>query len=961
MTEIMCEPEHLVITVHGIRTFGKWQSRLEKLLNPNTNRLEVFNYTFGYFSLIAFIIPPLRWIVVRRFKIALLSKIYKRQYARIDLIGHSFGTHIIAWALISALKDGVDIHINTLILAGSVLKPTFNWGYLLDQGRVVRVINDCGVSDNVLVINQFFVLFTGMAGRIGFQGLIGRNFKNRYFYGGHSLYFERDNKDYDQFMDEYWVPLIVDNLPIIEIDQRKTLSWFEGVTRTVIQNFDFIKLCIYSAILITPAISLLVLFIRSEERAHDLLLSKAFSLPYLIERDGIGKTFALSIKTLLDYKDSPKSFKNFVEFSFQRFETKENLLNQLEFNVPYNWHGSTYIKNNNNILSKILDTSLSNYLKLNNIILFIDKDKFLTFLNTETYIVFKYSLSDYYFDDLDEQIVDDFYGAKFFALSNNRIGIQLYTYASYVGAMEPMILIYDYNINEIYKDINLEPISFYRIGFDYLCREVIDDSELNSKLTEIKSKYNFDYCPIEKISNIQKVRSIEFPMIKPESKIWKGSNDPHYDKYLQYAYYSGFVEREEKNGLKLLTKDTVKGILIDKPSLDYSDNYVAMCAKFLFNADYETYLKKPGITEDDAPAWAGDNIIITPYNIDLSDCAIYGSDKRYIAVFKTLDGQMGHTTHIGVFDKNISLTNYKSYFSLGSTKAWIKISDDISKIVIADAKFEGHDLFVIFDIPSLTNLTPNMQPLNLADTRMDDDKIDIDKIVAISNNNKILAVINNYNDIMIYDYIDEKYKFSHYVENEKNDTANSISFYDNNKLIVGYKSGDISLYDIKTGTTMWHQGGSLIKPSKGNTEISPFRFHVSDNKNFILAVSNSKTYIIDPFNGLQLSGELNLTDYLKIYCSDYNWKMDYWIYEASVRNNGDIHIDTSCSNQDEEIFIKLFRKNINDLSIKEIFESSENVFGFDYDNNRMAFTKFFKPTMLISKEINVKDEDNNNF
>lgn len=52
-----------------------------------------------------------------------------------------------------------------MILAGSVLKPGFPWKDLVGES-VHRVVNECGIRDNVLLLllNQLAVLFTGMAG-----------------------------------------------------------------------------------------------------------------------------------------------------------------------------------------------------------------------------------------------------------------------------------------------------------------------------------------------------------------------------------------------------------------------------------------------------------------------------------------------------------------------------------------------------------------------------------------------------------------------------------------------------------------------------------------------------------------------------------------------------------------------------------------------------------------------------
>src|SRR5215475_12821159 len=157
--------KQLVISVHGIRTFGDWQERLERLLRAQDSdrQLMVISYKFGYFSVVAFMIPFLRWVIVRRFRNFLVDAATSERWDRIDLVGHSFGTHIIAWAL-HGIDSAARPPVNTILLAGSVLKSGFPWQVLIGRG-VTRVVNDCGTKDAILILNQIVVLGTGMAGR----------------------------------------------------------------------------------------------------------------------------------------------------------------------------------------------------------------------------------------------------------------------------------------------------------------------------------------------------------------------------------------------------------------------------------------------------------------------------------------------------------------------------------------------------------------------------------------------------------------------------------------------------------------------------------------------------------------------------------------------------------------------------------------------------------------------------
>ena len=242
---------HLVVTVHGIRTFGKWQERLERLVLQTVDagqvkEFEFCHYKYGYFSILAFLFPPLRWLVVRRFRNELRALVRQRQRQRIDLVGHSFGTHIIAWALVGlAGEDQTSIH--TVILSGSVLRSGFNWSRLLGS-RVTRVVNDCGSRDNILLLNQFFVLFTGMAGRVGFSGMTSNLLRNRFSPFGHSDYFkDAVGKPSDDYMLARWIPILTTEAPTEAFGELPDGGFWGGIGFWLANNAEPIKLSVYLA------------------------------------------------------------------------------------------------------------------------------------------------------------------------------------------------------------------------------------------------------------------------------------------------------------------------------------------------------------------------------------------------------------------------------------------------------------------------------------------------------------------------------------------------------------------------------------------------------------------------------------------------------------------------------------------------------------------------------------------
>src|SRR6266566_2814956 len=255
--------KHLIVTVHGIRTYGQWSDRLTSLIKNAEPKAEIVNYAYGYFSFFAFLVPPLRWLATKRFKRALQQELERENWERVDIVAHSFGTHLASYAL-QSLARSRPIQIHTLILAGSVLRSTFRWDGLIPRS-VGRLCNECGVRDYALVASQLFVFLTGMAGRSGFTGALSSRFRNRYFDFGHSGYFEGDD-----FMRKYWVPLLVNDLDIPPVDQRPPLTAFRGICNVMLNNAQPLKRSGYFGLLFGALFWVVGLLLVSET-ARDLL------------------------------------------------------------------------------------------------------------------------------------------------------------------------------------------------------------------------------------------------------------------------------------------------------------------------------------------------------------------------------------------------------------------------------------------------------------------------------------------------------------------------------------------------------------------------------------------------------------------------------------------------------------------------------------------------------------------
>jgi len=248
------QSRHIVISVHGIRTYGRWQERLQRLLDNDKRwqqeKEDVLVYRYGFFTLFSFLIPFARNLAVKQFRDYLESVFEGRLSDRVDIVAHSFGCYLAIEALASPkLASGVQIH--TAILCGSVLPPNRNLSHLLGPGRPIgRIINECGTSDGVLLLT-LLVLGVGMAGRLGLQGFEGRTLRNRYHRLGHSGYFEHsDRRPYDGFMKRWWLPLLLGEESARERDRRPDQPPFsDRVWRLLGENEGVFTVSLYVTIL----------------------------------------------------------------------------------------------------------------------------------------------------------------------------------------------------------------------------------------------------------------------------------------------------------------------------------------------------------------------------------------------------------------------------------------------------------------------------------------------------------------------------------------------------------------------------------------------------------------------------------------------------------------------------------------------------------------------------------------
>jgi len=112
-----------IVTVHGIRTYGRWQRRLEALLASDAGSdVTVYHYEYGLLTLFSFLVPFLRLLAVSRFHGELAALFEHRSSDQINIVAHSFGTYLVAEAL-KRIDPHKKTRLGTVIFAGSAACP----------------------------------------------------------------------------------------------------------------------------------------------------------------------------------------------------------------------------------------------------------------------------------------------------------------------------------------------------------------------------------------------------------------------------------------------------------------------------------------------------------------------------------------------------------------------------------------------------------------------------------------------------------------------------------------------------------------------------------------------------------------------------------------------------------------------------------------------------------------------
>jgi hypothetical protein len=196
-----------LLVVHGMNTRGDWQEEFNWLVdNTYKTTIPVAIYKYG-------VIRPGVMFGSRQYSLMrkLIAEIKKRaresqdagNSAVPDVIAHSFGT----WLIAHALLFDPSLRIGRLILLGSVVRPDFPWHTLGD--RVDAVLNHGGTRDEWVPLAQWFIPDSGPGGKHGFAKPV-INVRAKGF--RHSDYFRSRDVLHD-IMQKVWQPFLAFETP----------------------------------------------------------------------------------------------------------------------------------------------------------------------------------------------------------------------------------------------------------------------------------------------------------------------------------------------------------------------------------------------------------------------------------------------------------------------------------------------------------------------------------------------------------------------------------------------------------------------------------------------------------------------------------------------------------------------------------------------------------------------------
>ena len=141
----------VVVTIHGIRTHGKWQ----KSITPHLARhgLIPYHIDYGRFGTLRFLFRWSRNKKIEAIRDELRNLVHQAGVRRVSVIAHSFGTLLAIEAL---QRENGNLMFDRVVLTGSILRLDFDWNDVLTTKKLVMAVrNERATSDRVVALAAY--------------------------------------------------------------------------------------------------------------------------------------------------------------------------------------------------------------------------------------------------------------------------------------------------------------------------------------------------------------------------------------------------------------------------------------------------------------------------------------------------------------------------------------------------------------------------------------------------------------------------------------------------------------------------------------------------------------------------------------------------------------------------------------------------------------------------------------
>jgi len=189
--------KRVAITLHGIRTRGKWQKDLAPILAMHD--VVPYPLDFGRFGALSLLLPYRRDAKLNWFHSEYQRVQRETGITRPSIIAHSFGSYLTC-RLLHIFREFV--HFDKIILAGSIVQNNFDWSEIIANEQAVQVRNEVATRDIWPRVAKTLVSDAGDSGTKGFAGLSGngRRCEHTHEIGHSGTHFEAMYHDWAKFI-----------------------------------------------------------------------------------------------------------------------------------------------------------------------------------------------------------------------------------------------------------------------------------------------------------------------------------------------------------------------------------------------------------------------------------------------------------------------------------------------------------------------------------------------------------------------------------------------------------------------------------------------------------------------------------------------------------------------------------------------------------------------------------------